>query len=73
MNTHRRATASLAGRTRTPADFRPRGLRWGFTVTFGGLGALAAGFALFSLRAVFFSIVLAAFATVGLDPLVRLL
>jgi len=74
VNSHRtRGPVSLAGRTRTPADLNPRGLRWGFTITLGGLGALAFGFALFSIRGVFFSIVLAAFATVGLDPLVRLL
>jgi len=74
VNSHRtRGTVSLAGRTRNPADFRPRGLRWGFTVTLGGLAALASGLALYSIRGVFFSIILAAFATVGLDPLVRLL
>ncbi|MFF1571266.1 AI-2E family transporter [Leifsonia sp. NPDC058292] len=48
-----------------------RPLRWGFVVTLGALGALATGLAIFNLRSIVFSVFLAAFATVGLDPLVR--
>ncbi|MEO7023081.1 MAG: AI-2E family transporter, partial [Leifsonia sp.] len=46
-------------------------LRWGFLVTLGALGALAFGLALLNLKSIVFSIFLAAFITVGLDPLVR--
>ncbi|WP_431279257.1 AI-2E family transporter [Leifsonia poae] len=46
-------------------------LRWGFLVTLGALGALALGAAIFNLSSIVFSIFLAAFITVGLDPLVR--
>ena len=48
-----------------------RPLRWGFIVTLGALGALAAGLAVYNLRTIVFSIFLAMFITVGLDPLVR--
>ncbi|MFI5062228.1 MAG: AI-2E family transporter [Actinomycetales bacterium] len=46
-------------------------LRWGFLLTLGALGALAFGMALLNLKGIVFSIFLAAFITVGLDPLVR--
>ena len=46
-------------------------LRWGFLVTIGGLGALALGLAVYNLSSIVFSVFLAAFITVGLDPLVR--
>ncbi|MFF1876984.1 AI-2E family transporter [Leifsonia sp. NPDC058230] len=46
-------------------------LRWGFLVTIGALGALALGLAVFNLSSIVFSVFLAAFITVGLDPLVR--
>ncbi len=48
-----------------------RPLRWGFIVTLGALGALAAGLAVYNLRTIVFSVFLAMFITVGLDPLVR--
>ncbi|WP_345762563.1 AI-2E family transporter [Diaminobutyricibacter sp. McL0608] len=48
-----------------------RPLRWGFIVTLGALGALATGLAVYNLRTIVFSIFLAMFITVGLDPLVR--
>ncbi len=48
-----------------------RPLRWGFIVTLGALGALATGLAVYNLRTIVFSVFLAAFTTVGLDPLVR--
>jgi predicted PurR-regulated permease PerM len=54
-----------------PVEIRQRGLRWGFTVTLGGLAALAAGLSVYSIRGIFFSIFFAMFITVGLDPLVR--
>jgi predicted PurR-regulated permease PerM len=46
-------------------------LLWGFLVTLGALGALAAGLAVYNLGDIVFSIFLAMFITVGLDPLVR--
>jgi predicted PurR-regulated permease PerM len=46
-------------------------LRWGFLVTIGALGAIALGLAVFNLSSIVFSVFLAAFITVGLDPLVR--
>ncbi|GAB3118827.1 AI-2E family transporter [Glaciibacter psychrotolerans] len=45
--------------------------RWGYAVTLGGLGAIVTGMAIYNLRGIVFSVFLAAFATVGLDPLVR--
>jgi predicted PurR-regulated permease PerM len=48
-----------------------RPLRWGFIVTLGALGAIATGLAVYNLRTIVFSIFLAMFITVGLDPLVR--
>jgi len=48
-----------------------RPLRWGFVVTLGALGAVATGLAIYNLRSIVFSVFLAAFATVGLDPLIR--
>ena len=48
-----------------------RPLRWGYIVTLGALGALATGLAVYNLRTIVFSIFLAMFITVGLDPLVR--
>lgn len=52
-----------------PPERRP--LVWGYIVVLGGLGALATGLAIYSLRGIVFSIFLALFITVGLDPLVR--
>ncbi|MFE4470186.1 AI-2E family transporter [Leifsonia sp. NPDC056824] len=46
-------------------------LLFGFVVTLGALGAVAAGYMLYGLRSIIFSVFLAAFATVGLDPLIR--
>jgi predicted PurR-regulated permease PerM len=46
-------------------------LRWGYLLTLGGLGALATGLLIYNVRSIVFSIFLAAFITVGLDPLVR--
>lgn len=46
-------------------------LRWGFLVTLGGLGAFAAGLVFYNLGSIIFSIFLAMFITVGLDPLIR--
>jgi len=54
-----------------PLEVHQRGLRWGFTVTLGGLAALATGLAFYSIRGILFSIFFAMFVTVGLDPLVR--
>jgi predicted PurR-regulated permease PerM len=56
----------------TPTS-RPQinGLRLGFLLTLGALGAVAAGLAIYDLRTIVFSVFLAAFAKVGLDPLVR--
>lgn len=48
-----------------------RPLRWGFIVTLGALGAIAAGLAVYNLRTIVFSIFLAMFITVGLEPLVQ--
>jgi predicted PurR-regulated permease PerM len=48
-----------------------RPLRWGYIVTLGALGAIATGLAVYNLRTIVFSIFLAMFITVGLDPLVR--
>ncbi|MEO6826427.1 MAG: AI-2E family transporter [Microbacteriaceae bacterium] len=44
---------------------------FGFLVTLGGLGAFVLGHALYGLQAILFSVFLAMFATVGLDPLIR--
>ncbi len=46
-------------------------LRWGYLLTLGGLGALATGLLVYNVRSIVFSVFLAAFITVGLDPLVR--
>lgn len=48
-----------------------RPLRWGFLVALGALGAIATGLAIYNLKSIVFSIFLAMFITVGLDPLVR--
>ncbi|MBM7470893.1 AI-2E family transporter [Subtercola frigoramans] len=48
-----------------------RGFGWGYVVTLGVLGALATGLAIYNLRTIVFSVFLALFVTVGLDPLVR--
>ncbi len=60
-----------------PADASPavsihnRPLLFGYIVTLGAVGAVITGLALYGLRSIIFSVVLAFFATVGLDPLVR--
>ena len=46
-------------------------LRWGFFLTLGGLGAFVTGLLVMNLRTIVFSIFLAAFITMGLDPLLR--
>jgi predicted PurR-regulated permease PerM len=46
-------------------------LLFGYLLTLGGIGAVATGFMLYGLRSIIFSVFLAMFATVGLDPLVR--
>lgn len=46
-------------------------LRWGYLLTLGGLGALATGLLIYNVRSIVFSVFLAAFITVGLDPLIR--
>jgi len=56
-----------------PVQRRPPGLRVGFTITLGVLAALAAGFAVYSIRGIVVSIFFAMFVTVGLDPVVRML
>ncbi|WP_253202135.1 AI-2E family transporter [Subtercola sp. PAMC28395] len=48
-----------------------RGFGWGYVVTLGVLGALATGLAIYNLRTIVFSVFLALFVTVGLDPLIR--
>lgn len=56
-----------------PAERRviDRPIVWGFLAAIGVLGAVALGFALVNLSVLVFSIFMAAFITVGLDPLVR--
>lgn len=44
---------------------------WGYVVTLGAVGGIITGLALYGLRTIIFSVFLAMFATVGLDPLVR--
>jgi predicted PurR-regulated permease PerM len=44
---------------------------WGYLVALGAVGAVATGVVLYGLRSIIFSIFLAMFATVGLDPLIR--
>jgi predicted PurR-regulated permease PerM len=66
----------LTKRTRSTgqAPQRPRtDLRRGFGWTLGALAAIATGFALYGLRGIVVSIFIAAFITVGLDPLIRFL
>ncbi|WP_223693686.1 AI-2E family transporter [Leifsonia poae] len=46
-------------------------LRWGYAVTLGAVGAIITGLALYGLRSIIFSVFLALFITVGLDPLIR--
>ena len=46
-------------------------LLFGYVITLGALGAVLTGLMLYGLRSIIFSVFLAAFATVGLDPLVR--
>ncbi|PJJ62060.1 AI-2E family transporter [Compostimonas suwonensis] len=50
---------------------RPGPFLWGYIVTLGAVGAVITGLALYGLRSIIFSIFLALFATVALDPLVR--
>jgi len=44
---------------------------FGYLVALGAIGAVATGFMLYGLRSIIFSVFLAMFATVGLDPLIR--
>lgn len=46
-------------------------LLFGYLVALGAIGAVATGFMLYGLRSIIFSVFLALFATVGLDPLIR--
>jgi predicted PurR-regulated permease PerM len=55
----------------TPPRPRRSPFLWGYVVTLGAVGAVITGLALYGLRTIIFSIFLALFATVGLDPLVR--
>lgn len=48
-----------------------RPFRWGFAVALGILVAAALGLALYNLSGIVFSVFMAAFITVGLDPLIR--
>ncbi|GAA1447418.1 AI-2E family transporter [Leifsonia poae] len=67
------ATTVVAPRPEQP--FEPRSsrtpLQWGYLVSLGVIGAIATGLALYGLRSILFMIFFAAFATVGLDPLIR--
>jgi predicted PurR-regulated permease PerM len=55
-----------------PPAFRERSpIQWGYLVSLGAIGAVATGFALYGLRSILFMVFFAAFATVGLDPLIR--
>ena len=67
-----RRAADRAAETSGAAPLLKRSpLLFGFVVTLGALGAIAAGYMLYGLRSIIFSVFLAAFATVGLDPLIR--
>lgn len=46
-------------------------LLFGYLVALGAIGAVATGYILYGLRSILFSVFLALFATVGLDPLIR--
>lgn len=46
-------------------------LLFGYLAALGAIGAVATGFMLYGLRSIIFSVFLAMFATVGLDPLIR--
>src|SRR5690242_9898835 len=46
-------------------------LTFGYLVALGAVGAVVTGLALYGLRSILFSVFLALFATVGLDPLIR--
>ncbi|WP_025157319.1 AI-2E family transporter [Leifsonia aquatica] len=46
-------------------------LLFGYLITLGAVGAVLTGLMLYGLRSIIFSVFLAAFATVGLDPLIR--
>ncbi|MGO4536100.1 AI-2E family transporter [Leifsonia sp. 2MCAF36] len=48
-----------------------RPLLFGYLITLGAIGAVATGFMLYGLRSIIFTVFLAMFATVGLDPLIR--
>ncbi|MFP3464921.1 AI-2E family transporter [Leifsonia sp. SIMBA_070] len=50
---------------------RRRPLLFGYLVTLGAIGAVVTGLMLYGLRSILFSVFLALFATVGLDPLIR--
>jgi predicted PurR-regulated permease PerM len=51
------------------ANRRP--LLFGYLIALGAIGAVATGFMLYGLRSIIFTVFLAMFATVGLDPLIR--
>lgn len=55
----------------TEVSVQRRPLLFGYLVTLGAVGAVVTGIALYGLRSIIFSVVIAIFATVGLDPLVR--
>src|SRR6187455_373436 len=49
----------------------PAGFRTGFIVAFGAVLAVASAIALFTIRGIMVSIIIAVFITIGLDPLIR--
>lgn len=63
-------TNSLSSTEPVVSDGRPP-FRWGYVVTLGALAAIVTGLVVYDLRGIVFSVFFAAFATVGLDPLVR--
>ncbi|KQR52667.1 hypothetical protein ASF88_14285 [Leifsonia sp. Leaf336] len=67
----RRAATRPAETSSAPPLLKRSPLLFGFVVTLGALGAIATGYMLYGLRSIIFSVFLAAFATVGLDPLIR--
>lgn len=76
MSQVRASTLRRQRRQQPPAPHRSETavnhpLRWGFVATLGVLAAIVAGLAVYNLRGIVFSIFMAMFIAVGLDPLVR--
>ena len=62
----------VGGRSRQRESILQRSpLLFGYLVALGAIGAVATGLMLYGLRSIIFSVFLAMFATVGLDPLIR--